>query len=121
MTVLPLADYGFTLNNEQFWESIHIRYGWEIKNVPTTCVCGSKFTIDHSMSCKKGGFITLRHNNIRDITAKKFGEICKDVAVEPVLLQLTGERMQKKSAKIGDEVRLDVRALGSGVSKHLST
>ena len=40
------------------------------------------------------------------------GEICKDVAIEPVLLPLTGEKMQKKSAKIGDEVRLDVRALG---------
>ena len=62
-------------------------------------VCGSKFTIDHSMSCKKGGFVTLRHNNIiRDITAKMLGEICKDVAIESVLLPLTGEKMQNKSA-----------------------
>ena len=75
-------------------------------------ICGSKFTIDHSMSCKKGGFVALRHNSIRDITAKMLGEICKDVAIEPVLLPLTGEKMQKKSAKIGDEVRIDVRALG---------
>ena len=95
LTVLPLADNGFSLNNEQFWDSIHIRYGWEIKkNLPTTCVCGSKFT--HSMSCKKGGFITLPHNNIRDITAKMFGEICQDVPVEPVLLPLTVEKMQNK-------------------------
>ena len=112
LTVLPLAQNGFTLNKEQFWDSIRIRYGWEIKNLPTTCVRGSKFTIDHSMSCKKGGFVTLRHNNIRDITAKILGEVCKDVAIEPVFLPLTGEKMQKKSAKIGDEVGLDVRALG---------
>ena len=45
------------------------------------------------------------------VTAKILGEICKDV-VEPVLLPLTGEKMQKKSEKIGDEVRLDVRAFG---------
>ena len=30
----------------------------------------------------EGGFIIQRHNEIREITANLFAEVCKDVAVE---------------------------------------
>ena len=43
------------------------------------CACANKFNIQHSLSCKKGGFITLRHNEVRDITASFLNEVCKDV------------------------------------------
>ena len=64
LTALPLLEHGFDLNKQQFWDCIHIRYGWELKNMPTTCPCGAKFYFQHSMSCKKGGFVTIRHNDI---------------------------------------------------------
>ena len=64
------------------------------------------------MSCKKGGFINIRHNGIRDLTAKMLTEVCKDVAVEPTLIPLTGENTKYKSALIGNEARLDVRVRG---------
>ena len=118
LTVLPVVDNGFTLNNEQFCDIIRIRYECEIKNLPITCVCvcGSKFTIDHSMRCKKGDFITLRHNNI-------LGEICKDVAFEQVLLPLTGEKRKRNQQTLTTKFDLMLLLLdsGSGVSKHLST
>ena len=31
--------------------------------------CSSKFDIQHSMSCKKGAFVSIRHNELRDLTA----------------------------------------------------
>ena len=38
-------------------------------NLPTFCPCGSKFDIQNNMSYKKGGFICIRHNDLRDLTA----------------------------------------------------
>ena len=32
--------------------------------LPTTCVCGHPFSIDHALNCHMGGFPTIRHNEI---------------------------------------------------------
>ena len=68
--------------------------------------------VQHALSCKKGGFITLRHNEVRYITASFLDEVCKDVRKEPLLTKLTGENIDEKTAKIGDEARLDISAIG---------
>ena len=47
--------------------------------------------IQHAMSCKKGGFITIRHNDLCDLTANLLTEVCKDIDIEPQLLPVTGE------------------------------
>ena len=63
------------------------------------------------MSCKKGGFVTLRHNQVGDITATHLSEVCKDIELEPSLLTLNGEEQtMSKIAKRNDEVRLDICA-----------
>ena len=67
LTVLPLSDHNFDLNKQQFWDAIRLRYGWPIPNLSLYCVCGSTFNMQHCMSCKKGGFVTLRHNSVRNI------------------------------------------------------
>ena len=64
------------------------------------------------LNCKKGGFISTRHNAVRDFTAELLAEVCKDVAVEPLLTPLTGETFQNKTAKVEDQARLDVSARG---------
>ena len=43
------------------------------------------------MSCKKGGFVSIRHNYLRDLAANMLSEVCKDVEIEPKLTPLTGE------------------------------
>ena len=60
------------------------------------------------MSCKKGGLGSIRHNDIRDLTAKILREVCNDVEVEAKLIPLTGEQLQYRSAITGDEARLDI-------------
>jgi len=62
------------------------------------CACGTKFTFQHSMSCKMGGFVSIRHNSIRDLTANLLKETCNDVEVESKLQALTGERLQYRTA-----------------------
>ena len=52
--------------------------------------------VTHASSCKKGGFVTLRHIELRDITAEMLGEICIDVKAEPMLSEIEkGEEMVK--------------------------
>ena len=36
-TMLPIAEYGFELSKQKFWDSISLRYGWEISKLPTAC------------------------------------------------------------------------------------
>ena len=63
LTMLPIAEYCFKLSKQNFWNSIGLRYGPEIWKLPTMCSCGGKFDIQHSMGCKKGGFVTFRHKD----------------------------------------------------------
>ena len=39
---------------EHFWDAIRLQYGWSIANLITTCPYGSRFSIQHCVSCKKG-------------------------------------------------------------------
>ena len=45
----------------------------------------------HTLSCPTGGYPSIRHNELRDITAVLLKEICSDITVEPPLQSLTGE------------------------------
>ena len=75
------------------------------------CACGNKFDLSHALSCKKGGFISLRHNEVRDITSSLLKEVCRDVRVEPSLLELNGEELNRQANRTR-EARLDVSASG---------
>ena len=109
LTSLPIEEEGFHLNKKEFWDAISIRYNWPIPFLPTICVCGKPFDMSHSLSCKKGGFVTLRHNEVRDLTAEMLHEVCRNVSTEPALQPLTGEHLNR-SAIIGDESRVDISA-----------
>jgi hypothetical protein len=64
------------------------------------------------MSCKKGGFVNFRHNELHNITAKFLDDVCKDVATEPLLIPLNGEQLEHKTANTQNEARADVSATG---------
>ncbi|KAG0721638.1 hypothetical protein GWK47_046071 [Chionoecetes opilio] len=61
--------------------------------------------VDHTMTCKKGGFVCIRHDEVRDLTASMFREVCRDVSTEPTLLPLNGEHMQYMTANTANEAR----------------
>ena len=68
LSVLPLEDHGFYLHKGEFRDALCLRYGWQLGSTPLTCSCGAQFSVDHAMVCHMGGFPTIRHNKIRDIT-----------------------------------------------------
>ena len=56
---IPIKDLGFDLNKAQFWDAIKLGYDWEITDLPSVCVCGEAFSVDHAMICRRGGFVTM--------------------------------------------------------------
>ena len=34
-------------------DAIKLRYDWPIYDIPSTCVCRDRFTVDHAMICKR--------------------------------------------------------------------
>jgi len=64
------------------------------------------------MVCPTGGFPTIRHNEIRDLTAALLTEVCHDVAIEPCLQPLNGENFSHHTANVEDGARADVKARG---------
>ena len=68
------------------------------------------------MSCKKGGFITIRHNDLCDLTANLLAEVCKDFDIEPQLLPVTGETFDSRTANTSNEARVDIKSRGFWVT-----
>ena len=112
LTALPLAEQGFHLSKQEFWDALHLRYNWKLENIPSHCVCGAMFSPDHAMICKHGGLTFIRHNDLRNITAEWLSKVCYDVAIEPPLQPLTGESIESRSANRQDEARADIHARG---------
>ena len=64
------------------------------------------------MNCKKGGFITIRHNDLHDLTANLLTDIWRDVDIEPQLLPVTGETFENGTANTSNEARVDIKSRG---------
>ena len=109
LSVLPLSEQGFTLAKGEFRDALALRYGDTIADLPSQCPCGENFSMTHALNCKRGGFIIMRHNNIRDFEANLMHKVCNDVEVEPRLQPLDGEAVNGLE---GDEARPDIRARG---------
>ena len=106
----PLEEHGFYLHKGEFRDALCLRYGWKLDNTLQTCNCGAQFTVNHAMICHMGGLPSIRHNEIRDITAST--ELCSNVATEPALQPLSGENMTARTANTDDGARVDIRARG---------
>ena len=112
LTVLPLEEHGFSLHKGAFRDALALRYGWSLMNISSHCACGNKLTTEHAFSCAKGGFPSIRHNEIRDLTASLLTEVCNNVSIEPELQPLSSETFHLASAITDDGARLDIGADG---------
>uniref|UniRef100_A0A1X7V9A6 Uncharacterized protein n=1 Tax=Amphimedon queenslandica TaxID=400682 RepID=A0A1X7V9A6_AMPQE len=97
LSALPQADHGFDMHKGSFRDS----------DLPSSCVCDSTFTVDHALHCPVGGLLTLRHNELRDLTASLLEDVCSNVSHEPPLQPLSGESITESTVD-GDEARADI-------------
>lgn len=109
LTALPLKSCGYTLNKQEFKDAVYLRYGWQIPNTPQYCGCGVRNSVDHTLICKKGGYVAMRHNALRDINAELQREVCRDVVTEPQLISLDNEDIP---GTLGERAATDVSSRG---------
>ena len=89
---LPIADHNFALHKGSFQDALCMRYGWQPSLMPSNCVCGVDFSIEHALSCSCGGLPSIQHNDIRDLTAKLLTEVCSNVFIYRTQLTATYRR-----------------------------
>ena len=113
LTSLPLQDEDRVLNKSEFRDALALRYGWKPKNLPQKCACGKDTSIAHALDCKLGGYVTMRHDQMRNTMARLMTKAgCKSVEIEQQLLPNEGELDNIKGVEKGDESRMDVTAVG---------
>ena len=67
LSVIPTITTHSILSSLEFRDALHLRYGLPPPNLPATCDgCNAPFSIDHALTCHRGGLIILRHNELRD-------------------------------------------------------
>ena len=77
LTVLPSTVNGTEMGSQEWRDALFLRYGLEPPDLPMHCDgCEARFTISHSLDCKKGDLVTARHNELHDgvadLAAKDF-------------------------------------------------
>ena len=110
LTTLPIAVHGFSMPKGEFRDTLCLCFGWQVPKLPQTCMCGKSFTVQHAFSCPCGGFPSIRHNELCNLTAELLSEVCSDVGIEPALQPLDSEPLWYATANREDGARLDVVA-----------
>ena len=112
LTTLSISKHGFALHKGAFRDALALRYGWDPPNTPSHCICGKSFTVEHALSCSFGGYPTLRHNEIQNLTANLLSEVCHNVTIEPTLQPVTRETFKLASTITDIGARSDIAADG---------
>ena len=64
LSVIPNRFDGTELSREEFQDNLAIHYGLRPRALPECCDgCNEPFTVEHWLSCKKGGFVGQRYDD----------------------------------------------------------
>ena len=122
-TVTPSRLNGTLLLREEFFDNMRLSYGMRPHDLCERCDgCGAGFSVEHALSCKKGGLVCQRHDDARD----EAGALCamaltdSRVSYEPFIYygkdncaNLETETAQPPSKNLAkDEARGDVAVHG---------
>lgn len=70
-----------------FW----VQSSCALKNPPSHCSCGHLVFVEHALSSPIAGIPSIRHNEVRDITASLLLEVYHGVLTEPHQHPMSGE------------------------------
>ena len=67
-------------------DALSLRYHRPLLKTPANCDgCGEEFSFQHALDCKKGGLVTQRHNEVRDVLGDLADIVYKDVVRKPIV------------------------------------
>ena len=64
LATLPITEHGFALHKGDFRDALCLRYGWRPSHLPSHCICGQNFTVEHALICSRGGYPSIRHTQL---------------------------------------------------------
>jgi len=97
------------LHQTAFLDVLALRFGWFPLRAPSFCSCGSSFSVEHILSCRKYGLPSPCQNDIRDLTASLLTEVCSQVTIEPELQPVGNpDEYSLASSNTQDGAHLDV-------------
>ncbi len=65
LSAIPNCFDGTKLSREEFQDKLAIRYGLRPRGLIERCNgCNEPFLVEHGLSCKKGGFVGQRHDDV---------------------------------------------------------
>ena len=106
LSLIPNRLNGTTLSADEFVDNVRLRYHLNPHDLAPQCSgCGAAFNVDHALSCKVGGLVTARHNEV----AGEWHELCAHaftsaaVSDEP-LIPSSRDRAQLRTAEKGSLV-----------------
>ena len=70
LTVISPKELDYNLNKKEFRDAIKLRYDWEITDTTMICAGDDQFSVDHAKVCERGGFISQRQYELRDLEAE---------------------------------------------------
>jgi hypothetical protein len=113
---MPNSLNGTELSEEEFRDNLRLRFGLLPLSLPARCDgCEATFTVEHALSCKRGGLVLLRHNDV----AAEWHQLCaaaltpSAVSDEPLILSgRDGIDAQGNAAELPPDLRGDVAAHG---------
>ena len=86
LTAVPILKDSFNLTAVEFRDTLCLRYSKPLLQLPLHCDgCGSEFTITHALDCKKGGLVTQRHNEVRDLLYDLSALVWNQTIKEPIV------------------------------------
>ena len=65
--------------------------------------------MQHCLSCKEGGVVSIRHNNLRDLATKMLSNVWKEIEPKLTLLTQIRQRVNNRTANKKNEASLDIR------------
>ena len=83
--------------------------------MPSTCCCSAKmFSIQYVMSCKRERFVTIRHNDLRDLTANLLSNASQNCY--PLLVKIF--QFERQINVLKQDLILNQAGSGLWVNKH---
>ena len=86
LTALPIAHHHLDLSATEFRDALALRYNRPLLKMPANCdECGAATSLEHALDCKKGGLVTQRHSEVRDVIGDLASVVFKEVVKESVV------------------------------------
>ena len=89
LTSLPLQEQEIALSKQDFRDSL--RFNLPLESLPSSCTCGYAFSVNHALSCKKGGFVGGSNLQVAGRGLQVAG---RGLQVAGCRLQVAGRRLQ---------------------------